>query len=77
MQVQNVALRTFLHSVADDKALSVRARVNRLRRESKDTLIARVIQLESNMEQHVRREDNLRNEILRLTLGSRWKGTDE
>jgi hypothetical protein len=77
MQVQNVALRTVLRSVDDDKALSARARVNRLRRESKDTLIARVIQLESNMEQHVRREDNLRNEILRLTLGSRRKGTDE
>src|SRR4051794_17747249 len=29
MQVQNVALRTVLRSVADDKALSVRARVNR------------------------------------------------
>ena len=77
MQAQSAALRTVLRSVADDNAVSVRTRVNRLRRESKDTLIARIIQLENSMEQHVRQQDKLREEILHLTLGSRRKGADE
>ena len=56
---------------------SVRARVNRLRRESKDTLIARLVQLETSVEQQLRQKDNLREEVLRLTIDSRRKGTEE
>lgn len=77
MQARSAALRAVLSSIDDDRKESIRARVNRLRRESKDTLIARLIQLENSVEQQVRREDNLREEILRLTLGSRQKGTEE
>jgi hypothetical protein len=77
MQTRSAALRAVLNSVNDDRKESIRVRVNRLRRESKDTLIARLIQLETSVEQQIRRQDNLREEILRLSLGSRRKGKEE
>jgi hypothetical protein len=46
-----------------------RAKINRLRRESKDDLIFRIIGLEEKVQGQARRENNLREEILRLSLG--------
>ena len=49
--------------------VAFRAKINRLRRESKDTLIFRIVDLEEKVRAQARRENNLREEILRLSLG--------
>ena len=49
--------------------VAFRAKINRLRRESKDALIFRIIGLEEKVQGQARRENNLREEILRLNLG--------
>jgi hypothetical protein len=49
--------------------VAFRAKINRLRRESKDALIFRIIGLEEKVQGQARRENNLREEILRLGLG--------
>jgi len=74
IRAKSTALKAVLDGARGDRSAALRARINRLRRESKDTLIARVMELEKSAGQHVRREDNLREEILRLTLGTRQKG---
>jgi hypothetical protein len=47
---------------------AVRAKIARLRRQSKDTLIAKLIELETAVEDQVKRENALREELLRVTL---------
>jgi hypothetical protein len=49
--------------------VAFRAKINRLRRECKDALIFRIIGLEQKLQEQARRENNLREEILRLSLG--------
>jgi hypothetical protein len=56
------------------KRVALRSKLNRLRRESKDALIFRVMQLEESLNKQTQREDNLREEVLRLSLQSRTKG---
>ena len=78
VRAKNAALRALLAAEGGEKrSAALRARIDRLRRESKDALIARIIELEKSAEQHARREDNLREEILRLTLGPRQKGSNK
>ena len=77
VRAKSTALKAVLAGVHGDRSAALRARINRLRRESKDTLIARVMELEKSVERHAQHEDNLREEILRLTLGSGQKGSDK
>lgn len=77
VRAKNAALQGVLAGARGERSAALRARIDRLRRESKDALIARIVELEKSAEQHARREDNLREEILRLTLGSRQKGSNK
>ena len=77
VRAKSTALKAVLAGAHGDRSAALRARINRLRRESKDTLIARVMELEKSVERHAQHEDNLREEILRLTLGSGQKGSDK
>jgi hypothetical protein len=65
---KEASLTQLLRDTPTSRRISLRAKVNRLRRESKDALIARLIRLESAAREHDTRESNLREEILRLTL---------
>jgi hypothetical protein len=49
--------------------VAFRAKINRLHRESKDALIFRIIGLEEKVQGQARCENNLREELLRLSLG--------
>ena len=77
VRAKNADLQTMLAGARGERSAALRARIGRLRRESKDALIARIVELEKRAEQHAQREDNLREEILRLTLGSRQKGSNK
>jgi len=55
-----------LRSLPASTVVNVRAKINRLRPESKDALIARLLALEEEGKRHAEREDTLRDEILRL-----------
>jgi len=63
-----------LRSLSGKAAANLRARINRLRRESKDSLIARLLQLEEERKRQAEREDSLREEIFRLHLAVRKRG---
>lgn len=65
-KVQDHDLAGILRSVSGASAANLRARVNRLRRDSKDSLIARLLQLEEERKRQAEREDALREEIFRL-----------
>lgn len=67
---KEAALSQLLRDVPADQRISLRAKINRLRRESKDTLIARLIRQENAAHDHDAREHNLREEILRLTVAT-------
>jgi len=47
---------------------ALQAKVARLRRESKDTLIARLIRMESHVSQQARVENRLREEVTQISL---------
>jgi hypothetical protein len=66
IRARNPALATILRSLPTAAAVNVRAKIARLRRESKDNLIARLLQLEAERKRQSDREDTLREEILRL-----------
>jgi hypothetical protein len=63
-----------LGKAAGAKRVALRSKINRLRREPKDALIFRIMQLEQHLKEQSKREDNLREEVLRLSLQSRPKG---
>jgi hypothetical protein len=65
---RETSLSQLLRDAPTNQRTSLRAKINRLRRESKDALIAKLIRLEDAAQQHNARENNLREEILRLTL---------
>jgi hypothetical protein len=62
----NAALAMMLRGLPVANAVNLRAKINRLRREFKDSLIARLLQLEAERKRQSDREDALREEILRL-----------
>ena len=65
----SVSLARLQRGTPVPQRVALRAKINRLRRESKDALIFRIIELEGNIQGQARRENNLREEILRLGLG--------
>jgi hypothetical protein len=67
-------LMGLLGKAAGAKRVALRSKINRLRREPKDALIFRIMQLEQHLKEQSKREDNLREEVLRLSLQSRPKG---
>lgn len=73
-QKGNGPLMELLRATTGSTRVALRAKINRLRRESKDAVIFRFFQLEERLEGQAKREDNLREEVLRLTLKSRRKG---
>jgi hypothetical protein len=54
---------------------ALRAKIARLRRQSKDMLIARVLELETAVANQGTRENALREEVLRLTFKAAQPGT--
>jgi|SRR5262249_12409048 len=65
-QLREPLLLQLIDSVADQEKRSLRSRTVRLRRESKDSLIARLISLERTATRQKNAENLLREEILRL-----------
>ena len=76
-KVRDHDLAGMLRSVSGASAANLRARVNRLRRDSKDSLIARLLQLEEERKRQAEREDALREEIFRLHPVVRKRGGDQ
>jgi hypothetical protein len=68
-KVGDVSLAQLRRDTPLQQRAAFRAKINRLRRESKDALISRIIGLEEKVQGQARRENNLREEILRLSLG--------
>jgi hypothetical protein len=66
-----------LRGVSGASAVNLRAKVNRLRRDSKDSLIARLLQLEAERKRQAERENTLREEIFRLHPAVRKRGGDQ
>jgi hypothetical protein len=65
----SASLAQMQRSTPVPQRVAFRAKINRLRRESKDALIFRIIGLEEKVQGQARCENNLREEILRLSLG--------
>jgi hypothetical protein len=65
---KQASLSQLLRDTPSNQRTSLRAKINRLRRQPKDALIAKLIRLEGAAHEHDARENNLREEILRLTL---------
>jgi len=59
----------------DANRAALRAKIARLRRQSKDMLIAKVLELETAVANHSKRENALREEVLRLTFKAAQPGT--
>ncbi len=59
----------------DANRAALRAKIARLRRQSKDMLIAKVLELETAVANHSKRENALREEVLRLTFKAAQLGT--
>ena len=76
-KIRDHNLAGMLRSVAGASAVNLRARVNRLRRDSKDSLIVRLLQLEEERKRQAEREDALREEIFRLHPAVRKRGGDQ
>jgi hypothetical protein len=70
---KEASLSQLLRDTPTNQRTSLRTKVNRLRRESKDALIVKLIRLESAVHDQAARENNLREEILRLTLDARTR----
>lgn len=69
-KAKSASLARLLRSTPVPHRVALRAKINRFRRETKDALILRVIEFEQSIQEQARRENNLREEILRLTLKS-------
>jgi len=61
------ALRQLVENAAAEERHSLRSKISRLRRESKDALIARLVSLERAAANQKDVENRLRDEILRLS----------
>jgi hypothetical protein len=66
-----------LRDVSASAAVNLRAKINRLRRESKDSLIERLLQLEEERKYQAQREKALREEIFRLHPAGRKRGDEQ
>jgi hypothetical protein len=73
-KVRDRNLAAMVRSAAGRGAANLRARINRLRRESKDSLIARLLHMEDERKRQAEREDTLREEIFRLHPTVRKRG---
>jgi len=73
-QTRDRDLAAILRNVSGADAANLRARINRLRRQSKDSLIARLPQIEEERKRQAEREDVLREEIFRLHTAVRKRG---
>ena len=62
------ALAVLQQAAPDGRRPALRAKIARLRRQPKDSLIAKVLELDRTVAEQVRRENTLREEILRVTL---------
>lgn len=67
-QVRDAALEQLYQEMEPDEKAQLRTKVSRLRRETKDSLIARVVRLERMVGQQTTVENNLRDEVIRLRL---------
>jgi hypothetical protein len=65
---QDSALRSVLADACGIERRALQSKVSRLRRMTKDALIARVLQLERSAADHQRVENALRDEIVRIQL---------
>jgi hypothetical protein len=65
---KNGALSSLRKAAPEAQRPALRARIARLRRNSKDTLIAKLIELEKTVENQTKRENALRDELLRTAL---------
>lgn len=63
---RNPALAALVRQLTGSKAVNLKAKINRLRRESKDSLIAHLLELQEERKRQADREDTLREEIFRL-----------
>lgn len=75
-KVRDHNLAAMVRSASGRGAANLRARINRLRRESKDSLIARLLQTEDERKRQAEREDALREEIFRLHPTVRKRGVN-
>jgi hypothetical protein len=66
-----------LREASGSAAVNLRAKINRLRRESKDNLIERLLQLEEERKNQAQREKALREEIFRLHPAGRRRGNEQ
>jgi hypothetical protein len=62
------ALTVLQRAAVDGQRPALRAKIARLRRQPKDNLIAKLLELERTVEEQKKRENFLREEILRITL---------
>ena len=69
------ALTALQKSTADAQRAALRAKIARLRLQSKDMLIAKVLELETAVADQGKRENALREEVLRLTFKAAQPGT--
>ncbi len=69
------ALTALQRTVPDVQRPALRAKIARLRRHSKDTLIAKIMEVEKALENQMNRENALREELLRVTLKTPQTGT--
>jgi len=76
-KVRDHDLASIVRSVSGASAVNLRAKINRLRRDSKDSLIARLLQLEEERKRQAERENALREEIFRLHPAVRKRGGDQ
>jgi len=75
-KVPDHGLAGMLRGVSGPAAVNLRARINRLRRYTKDSLIAKLLELEDERKRQAEREDALREEIFRLHPAARKRGGD-
>ena len=67
-------LAALQQATPDVQRVALRAKIARLRRQSKDTLIAKLVELEAAVENQRKRENALREELLRVTLKTTQSG---
>jgi hypothetical protein len=65
---KSAALSSLRKAVPEAQLPALQAKIARLRRNSKDTLIAKLIELEKTVENQTKRENALRDELLRAVL---------
>lgn len=65
---KDVSLSRLLRNTVMEQRGALRAKINRLRRKSKEDLIFKLLQLEKTVQDQAERENTLREEVLRLSL---------